>query len=222
MPGTGSVVTYIVIHRYRYSVPTMQKNLLLIIDLEEGKNRADAQSRNSTGPFNSSFQRPNKTNPKINSRAWNLSGKYLDGEFWKHCQWCYIKKKKKPLTAQKESHWSACYKLGFRDLKSELTSIHGQVVHIPLSLSPCSTCGIYMFSVLGLKRQVLSMPCAWKPYMFLLFKEPDSKQLHGTRNWGRGNLGSRKELWKAEAEPRHCSLLLCCLRDYFSPLFLNK
>lgn len=37
MPGTGSVVTYIVIHRYRYSVPTMQKNLLLIIDLENGK-----------------------------------------------------------------------------------------------------------------------------------------------------------------------------------------
>lgn len=33
IPGTGSVVTYIVIHRYRYSVPTMQKNLLLIIDL---------------------------------------------------------------------------------------------------------------------------------------------------------------------------------------------
>lgn len=40
MPGTGSVVTYIVIQRYRYSVPTMQKNLLLIIDLEKGKNRA--------------------------------------------------------------------------------------------------------------------------------------------------------------------------------------
>lgn len=40
IPGTGSVVTYIVIHRYRYSVPTMQKNLLLIIDLEKGKNRA--------------------------------------------------------------------------------------------------------------------------------------------------------------------------------------
>lgn len=38
IPGTGSVVTYIVIHRYRYSVPTMQKNLLLIIDLEKGKN----------------------------------------------------------------------------------------------------------------------------------------------------------------------------------------
>lgn len=37
MPGTGSVVTYIVIHRYRYSVPTIQKNLLLIIDLEEEK-----------------------------------------------------------------------------------------------------------------------------------------------------------------------------------------
>lgn len=44
IPGTGSVVTYIVIHRYRYSVPTMQKNLLLIIDLEKGKNRADTQS----------------------------------------------------------------------------------------------------------------------------------------------------------------------------------
>lgn len=40
IPGTGSVVTYIVIHRYRYSVPTMQKNLLLIMDLEKGKNRA--------------------------------------------------------------------------------------------------------------------------------------------------------------------------------------
>lgn len=35
VPGTGSVVTYIVIHRYRYSVPTIQKNLLLIIDLEK-------------------------------------------------------------------------------------------------------------------------------------------------------------------------------------------
>lgn len=35
MPGTGSVVTYIVMHRYRYSVPTIQKNLLLMIDLEE-------------------------------------------------------------------------------------------------------------------------------------------------------------------------------------------
>lgn len=51
MPGTGSVVTYIVIHRYRYSVPTMQKNLLLIIDLEKGKNRADSQSRNSAASF---------------------------------------------------------------------------------------------------------------------------------------------------------------------------
>lgn len=51
IPGTGSVVTYIVIHRYRYSVPTMQKNLLLIIDLEKGKNRADTQSRNSAGSF---------------------------------------------------------------------------------------------------------------------------------------------------------------------------
>lgn len=39
MPGTGSVVTYIVIHRYKYSVPTIQKNLLLIIDLEEKKKR---------------------------------------------------------------------------------------------------------------------------------------------------------------------------------------
>lgn len=42
MPGTGSVVTYIVIHRYRYSVPTIQKNLLPIIDLEgrrEGKKK---------------------------------------------------------------------------------------------------------------------------------------------------------------------------------------
>lgn len=37
IPGTGSVVTYIVIHRYRYSVPTIQKNLLPIIDLEEEK-----------------------------------------------------------------------------------------------------------------------------------------------------------------------------------------
>lgn len=37
IPGTGSVVTYIVIQRYRYSVPTIQKNLLLIIDLEEKK-----------------------------------------------------------------------------------------------------------------------------------------------------------------------------------------
>jgi hypothetical protein len=56
MPGTGSVVTYIVIHRYRYSVPTMQKNLLLIIDLEKGKNRADSQSRNSAVSFTQSFQ----------------------------------------------------------------------------------------------------------------------------------------------------------------------
>lgn len=37
IPGTGSVVTYIVIQRYRYSVPTIQKNLLLIIDLQEKK-----------------------------------------------------------------------------------------------------------------------------------------------------------------------------------------
>lgn len=35
MPGTGRVVTYIVIHRYKYNVPTIQKNLLPIIDLEE-------------------------------------------------------------------------------------------------------------------------------------------------------------------------------------------
>lgn len=39
MPGTGSVVTYMVIQRYRYSVPTIQKNLLLIIDLEERKKK---------------------------------------------------------------------------------------------------------------------------------------------------------------------------------------
>lgn len=43
MPGTGSVVTYIVIHRYRYSVPTIQKNLLLIIDLEEKKEKEKRQ-----------------------------------------------------------------------------------------------------------------------------------------------------------------------------------
>lgn len=40
MPGTGRVVTYMVIQRYRYSVPTMQKNLLLMMDLETKGNRA--------------------------------------------------------------------------------------------------------------------------------------------------------------------------------------
>lgn len=51
MPGTGSVVTYIVIHRYRYSVPTIQKNLLLIIDLEEEKkeNTISKGKRNTQG-----------------------------------------------------------------------------------------------------------------------------------------------------------------------------
>lgn len=40
MPGTGSVVTYIVIHRYKYNVPTIQRNLLPIIDLKgERKDR---------------------------------------------------------------------------------------------------------------------------------------------------------------------------------------
>lgn len=33
IPGTGRVVMYIVMQRYRYSVPTMKKNLLPMIDL---------------------------------------------------------------------------------------------------------------------------------------------------------------------------------------------
>lgn len=47
MPGTGSVVTYIVIHRYRYSVPTIQKNLLLIIDLEGKRKKREEKIRRS-------------------------------------------------------------------------------------------------------------------------------------------------------------------------------
>lgn len=35
IPGTGRVVMYIVIQRYKYSVPTMKKNLLPIIDLKK-------------------------------------------------------------------------------------------------------------------------------------------------------------------------------------------
>ncbi|VCW66105.1 unnamed protein product [Gulo gulo] len=59
MPGTGRVVTYMVIQRYRYSVPTMQKNLLLMMDLEtqgsRGKQRALSHGtlqaqRGSQGP----------------------------------------------------------------------------------------------------------------------------------------------------------------------------
>lgn len=46
IPGTGSVVTYMVIHRYRYSVPTIQKNLLLIIDLA-GRKKKQAKIRRS-------------------------------------------------------------------------------------------------------------------------------------------------------------------------------
>lgn len=65
MPGTGSVVTYIVIHRYRYSVPTMQKNLLLIIDLEKGKNRADLSQEIPQVHLLKVFNDPTKTNPEI-------------------------------------------------------------------------------------------------------------------------------------------------------------
>lgn len=61
MPGTGRVVTYIVIQRYRYSVPTMQKNLLLMIDLEEGRNRA--LGHDSAGAVRLSVTR--HTNPQI-------------------------------------------------------------------------------------------------------------------------------------------------------------
>lgn len=57
MPGTGRVVTYMVIQRYRYSVPTMQKNLLLMMDLETQGNRGHSvmeltlqAQRGSQGP----------------------------------------------------------------------------------------------------------------------------------------------------------------------------
>lgn len=35
IPGTGRVVTYIVIQRYRYKVPMIKKNLRPTIDLKE-------------------------------------------------------------------------------------------------------------------------------------------------------------------------------------------
>lgn len=35
MPGTGSVVTYMVTQRYRYNVPMIKKNLRPTIDLRE-------------------------------------------------------------------------------------------------------------------------------------------------------------------------------------------
>lgn len=94
IPGTGSVVTYIVIHRYRYSVPTMQKNLLLIIDLEKGKNRADTQSANSAGSLKFSVLQQYKQTPKqpetLLSERWNYKSR-LRWSFWEwYCVFLFV------------------------------------------------------------------------------------------------------------------------------------
>ena len=41
MPGTGSVVMYMVTHRYRYNVPMMKKNRRPTIDLGVERARED-------------------------------------------------------------------------------------------------------------------------------------------------------------------------------------
>ena len=95
IPGTGSVVTYIVIHRYRYSVPTMQKNLLLIIDLEKGTNRADTQSWNSAGSLKFSVLQQYNTPPNnlrdCYQNAETIAKSRLRWSFWEwYCVFLFV------------------------------------------------------------------------------------------------------------------------------------
>lgn len=152
----------------------MQKNLLLIIDLEKGKNKADTQSWNSAGSFKV-FSDPIKPTPKIYSSDWNQNATTIvnsrltiGGNFWEWHGGFF-----KILTCQKSLKHSNCYSLG---LKAEMTfnwCISG--AHADWSKSTWYLWLNIQSAFSGLKGGVTyktRMTLKWEFKTLLTFKEP--------------------------------------------------